>query len=113
MNAGNFFWSKRIATWAQFGGNVGASVPNLQMRRAVLQREATRRHLSGTEVGNKRTLNRRAGGVSLPETRKSALQIYKKMEARGGEAEIWEAADSWGGMTPPPMTDAKVPCRAR
>jgi hypothetical protein len=29
--------------------------------------------------------------VSLPETRKSGLQSYKKVEARGGEAnEIWE-----------------------
>jgi hypothetical protein len=68
-------------------------MPNLQGRRTVLQREAARRHLSGTEVGKQLNTQLSCSGVSLPETRKSGLQIYKKMEARGGESsEIWHDA---------------------
>jgi len=43
---------KSIATWAQVGRNVGTSMPNLQDRRTALQRGATGRHVSGTEVEN-------------------------------------------------------------
>src|SRR4029077_16059221 len=76
---------KSIATWAQVGRNVGSSMPNLQERRTALQRGATGRHVSGTEVENNGTLNCRAAGAVFQKQESQVCRSTRRWRL-GGEA---------------------------